>query len=183
MGMAVPSPYGSLLFSGPRMPAASRHGGNVMQSGPTLAHEPGGQLAGAAVWRGTFPVGRGWYSPAGCWHSASPRRTPRRWPRRGWSRRGASVDRVCPGDSFQIAVVLRLPAGIHVNAHTPSDASLIPTRVQLAAPPGLRSAPSTTRRERASVPLHRPPIAVYEGETAFTATATVTATPDLKPAS
>ncbi|NLC59326.1 MAG: hypothetical protein GX774_21005 [Armatimonadetes bacterium] len=154
-----------------------------MQSGPTLAHEPGGQRAGAAVWRGTFP--RWPRLVLACWLLAlgiAPAHAQTLAAPRLEADAVASVDRVRPGDSFQIAVVLRLPAGIHVNAHTPSDASLIPTRVQLAAPPGLKVGafdypPGNERQFR----FTDQPIAVYEGETAFTATATVTATPDLKP--
>jgi thiol:disulfide interchange protein DsbD len=85
----------------------------------------------------------------------------------------ASVDRVRPGDSFQIAIILHLPPGLHVNAHQPSDPDLIPTEVQITPPPGIEVGaveyPAASERAFSFTPK---PIAVYEGEVVMLAPAT-----------
>lgn len=86
----------------------------------------------------------------------------------------ASVDRARPGDTFRIAVVLELPAGVHVNTHTPSSPDLIPTEVTLKVPAGFQAGavayPKGTLLKLSFLPK---PIAVYEGRTVFLAPITV----------
>jgi thiol:disulfide interchange protein DsbD len=88
----------------------------------------------------------------------------------------ASVDRIRPGDSFQIAIILSLPPGLHVNAHLPSDPDLIPTVVEITPPPGIEvgAVEYPAARERA-LSFTPKPIAVYEGEVVMLAPATASA--------
>ncbi|MBI3947110.1 MAG: thioredoxin family protein [Armatimonadetes bacterium] len=86
----------------------------------------------------------------------------------------ASVDRARPGDTFQIAVALDLPEGVHVNAHVPSSPDLIPTTVTIAAPAGLRIGAITYPEGRELKLSFSPtPLSVYEGRTVFRASVAV----------
>jgi thiol:disulfide interchange protein DsbD len=52
-----------------------------------------------------------------------------------------SVDRAAAGSKLDAAVVMEIPAPLHVNAHKPSDDSLIPTTLTLKPAPGLTLGP------------------------------------------
>jgi hypothetical protein len=54
-----------------------------------------------------------------------------------------SLDEVPAGHPFEIAVVVDILAGYHMNSHTPSEDYLIPTALSLAPTPGFRETGST----------------------------------------
>jgi thiol:disulfide interchange protein DsbD len=78
----------------------------------------------------------------------------------------ASVDRVHPGTSFQIAVVAEVEKDWHINAHRPSFDYLIPTVVSLDPVPGLtfREPVYPAHLEKAFAFTDGKPLRVYEGE-------------------
>ncbi|HLZ92042.1 MAG TPA: protein-disulfide reductase DsbD N-terminal domain-containing protein [Candidatus Acidoferrum sp.] len=51
-----------------------------------------------------------------------------------------SLEPVARGRSFQLAVVLKIRPGFHINARKPSTEYLIPTDLRLNLPPGFKSA-------------------------------------------
>lgn len=82
-----------------------------------------------------------------------------------------SVDRAQQGGSFQAAVVMDIPGGLHVNANKPLGKYSVPTIVKVDAPRGFRVTPVSY--PRGSVRTFRfggsdeTRIAVYEGRTIF----------------
>jgi len=82
-----------------------------------------------------------------------------------------SVDRAQQGSSFQAAVVMDIPSGLHVNANKPLGKYSVPTVVKIDAPRGFRVTPVTY--PRGSVRTFRfggsdeSRLAVYEGRTIF----------------
>jgi len=54
-----------------------------------------------------------------------------------------SLDEVPAGHSFEVAIVVDILTGYHMNSHTPSEEYLIPTGVTLAATPGFRETGAT----------------------------------------
>lgn len=82
-----------------------------------------------------------------------------------------SVDRAQQGGSFQAAVVLDIPSGLHVNANKPLGKYAVPTVVKVDAPRGFRITP--VNYPRGSVRTfsfggaEATRIAVYEGRTIF----------------
>lgn len=82
-----------------------------------------------------------------------------------------SVDRAQQGSSFQAAVVLDIPGGLHVNANKPLGKYSVPTVVKVDAPRGFRITP--VNYPRGSVRTFRfggsdeTRVAVYEGRTIF----------------
>ncbi|HXW16898.1 MAG TPA: protein-disulfide reductase DsbD domain-containing protein [Candidatus Acidoferrales bacterium] len=49
-----------------------------------------------------------------------------------------SLDEVPAGHSFEVAIVVDILTGYHMNSHTPTESYLIPTTISLAPPPGIR---------------------------------------------
>ncbi|MDH7571761.1 MAG: protein-disulfide reductase DsbD family protein, partial [Armatimonadota bacterium] len=91
-----------------------------------------------------------------------------------------SLEPIRPGDRFRIAVILDLPAGLHVNAHVPSEEYLIPTEVKLTAPEGLTlGAVEYPEAHAAKFAFTEKPIQVYTGRVVFFASASAAAA--LKP--
>jgi len=82
-----------------------------------------------------------------------------------------SVDRAQQGGTFQAAVVMDIPGGLHVNANKPLGKYAVPTVVKVDAPRGFRVTPVTY--PRASVRTFRfggaeeSRLAVYEGRAIF----------------
>ena len=82
-----------------------------------------------------------------------------------------SVDRAQQGGSFQAAVVMEIPSGLHVNANKPLGKYAVPTVVKVDAPRGFRVTPVSY--PRASVRTFSfggsdaTRLAVYEGRTVF----------------
>lgn len=82
-----------------------------------------------------------------------------------------SVDRAQQGSSFQAAVVMDIPDGLHVNANKPLGKYSVPTVVKVDAPRGFRITPVSY--PRGSVRTFRfggsneTRIAVYEGRAVF----------------
>jgi DsbC/DsbD-like thiol-disulfide interchange protein len=79
-----------------------------------------------------------------------------------------SVDPAQQGSTFQAAVVLDIPEGLHVNSNRPLGKYAVPTVVKVEAPRGLKVAPVTypagrvrTFRFGEGTPEER--LAVYEG--------------------
>ncbi|HEX8722267.1 MAG TPA: protein-disulfide reductase DsbD domain-containing protein, partial [Pyrinomonadaceae bacterium] len=82
-----------------------------------------------------------------------------------------SVDRAQQGSSFQAAVVMGIPRGLHVNSNKPLGKYAVPTVVKVDAPRGFRVTsvtypPSNVRTFNfgGSAPER---LAVYEGRTIF----------------
>jgi DsbC/DsbD-like thiol-disulfide interchange protein len=90
-----------------------------------------------------------------------------------------SVDRAQQGSSFQGAVVMDIPSGLHVNANKPLGKYAVPTVVKVDAPRGFRVTPVSY--PRASVRTFRfggsdeSRLAVYEGRSIFRFNVTVPA--------
>jgi hypothetical protein len=82
-----------------------------------------------------------------------------------------SVDRAQQGSSFQAAVVMDIPSGLHVNANKPLGKYSVPTVVKVDAPRGFRVTPVSY--PRGSVRTFRfggsdeTRVAVYEGRPIF----------------
>ncbi|HEX8336606.1 MAG TPA: protein-disulfide reductase DsbD domain-containing protein [Pyrinomonadaceae bacterium] len=82
-----------------------------------------------------------------------------------------SVDRAQQGGTFQAAVVMDIPRGLHVNANKPLGKYAVPTVVKVDAPRGFRVTPVTYPRGGVRTfsfggsDVTR--IAVYEGRTVF----------------
>ena len=82
-----------------------------------------------------------------------------------------SVDRAQQGGTFQAAVVMDIPAGLHVNANKPLGKYSVPTVVKVDAPRGFRVTPVSY--PRGSVRTFRfggsdeTRVAVYEGRPIF----------------
>jgi DsbC/DsbD-like thiol-disulfide interchange protein len=88
-----------------------------------------------------------------------------------------SVDRAQQGSSFQAAIVMDIPDGLHVNANKPLGKYAVPTVVKVDAPRGFRVTP--VNYPRGSVRTfsfggaEETRIAVYEGRTIFRFSVTV----------
>ncbi len=54
-----------------------------------------------------------------------------------------SVDPAAQGSSFQAAIVLDIPRGLHVNANRPLGKYAVPTTIKIDAPRGMRISPLT----------------------------------------
>lgn len=92
------------------------------------------------------------------------------------------VYKVKQGSSFQVAVVLDIRDGYHINSNRPAEDFLIPTALKLKALPGLR--PSAVRYPKAKIQkfsFSETPMSVFEGRTVLRFTAR--ALPSLSPGS
>ncbi|HEX8292577.1 MAG TPA: protein-disulfide reductase DsbD N-terminal domain-containing protein [Pyrinomonadaceae bacterium] len=82
-----------------------------------------------------------------------------------------SVDRAQQGSSFQAAVVMDIPGGLHVNANRPLGKYSVPTVVKVDAPRGFRVTPVTYPRGSVRTfsfgGSDATRIAVYEGRAIF----------------
>lgn len=90
-----------------------------------------------------------------------------------------SVDPAQQGSTFQAAVVMEIPRGLHVNANKPLGKYAVPTTVKIEAPKGIRVTPVSY--PRGAVRAFRfggaaeERLAVYEGRTIFRFNVTVPA--------
>jgi len=86
-----------------------------------------------------------------------------------------SVDPAQQGSTFQAAVVLDIPGGLHVNANKPLGKYAVPTRVTVDPPRGLKVTPVVYPRGKVmSFPFApNEKLAVYEGLTALRFNVTV----------
>ncbi|HYP26190.1 MAG TPA: protein-disulfide reductase DsbD N-terminal domain-containing protein [Blastocatellia bacterium] len=93
-----------------------------------------------------------------------------------------SVYKVKQGSAFQVAVVIDIDGGYHINSNKPAEDFLIPTSLKIQALPGLRA--NTVRYPKAKVqkfPFSETPMSVYEGRAVLRFTAR--ALPSLSPGS
>jgi hypothetical protein len=74
-----------------------------------------------------------------------------------------SLDPVARGSSFQLAVVLKIRPGFHINARKPSAEYLIPTDLRANLPAGLKSAGQTSypKGELRTFAFSKTPLNVY----------------------
>ena len=88
-----------------------------------------------------------------------------------------SVDRAQQGSSFQAAVVMDIPDGLHVNANKPLGKYAVPTVVKVDAPRGFRVTPVSYPRGSVRTfsfgGAEATRLAVYEGKTIFRFNVTV----------
>lgn len=88
-----------------------------------------------------------------------------------------SVDRAQQGGSFQAAVVMDIPKGLHVNANKPLGKYAVPTVVKIDAPRGFRITPVSYPRGLVRTfsfgGAEATRLAVYEGRTIFRFTVNV----------
>jgi thiol:disulfide interchange protein DsbD len=76
-----------------------------------------------------------------------------------------SVDKIQPGSTFELALVLNIQKGLHINSHTPSQSFLIPTQVRFKGYPGVSFGPTHFPAHKVkSFAFSEEPIAVYEDE-------------------
>jgi DsbC/DsbD-like thiol-disulfide interchange protein len=83
-----------------------------------------------------------------------------------------SVDPAQQGSTFQAAVVMEIPAGVHVNSNRPLGKYAVPTVLKVDAPKGLKLTPlsyprSTVRSFRFGAGAPEERLAVYEGRAIF----------------
>jgi DsbC/DsbD-like thiol-disulfide interchange protein len=82
-----------------------------------------------------------------------------------------SVDRAQQGTSFQAAVVMDIPSGLHVNANKPLGKYAVPTVVKVDAPRGFRVTPVAYPRGSVRTfsfgGAEATRLAVYEGRAVF----------------
>lgn len=94
-----------------------------------------------------------------------------------------SVDPAQQGSTFQAAVVMEIPRGLHVNANKPLGKYAVPTTIKVETPKGLRVTPISY--PRGAVRAFRfggaaeERLAVYEGRTIFRFNVTVPANHEL----
>ena len=76
----------------------------------------------------------------------------------------ASLEPVARGGSFQLAVVLKIRPGFHINARKPSAEYLIPTDLRANLPAGFKSAGETSypKGELRTFAFSKTPLNVYE---------------------
>jgi len=78
----------------------------------------------------------------------------------GW----ASPDKTRRGRSVQGNVVMEIPSGLHVQSNKPLDKFLIPTKLEIEAPQGVKvSAPMYPRAVMRNLKFSKGRVAVYEG--------------------
>ena len=78
----------------------------------------------------------------------------------GW----ASPDKTRRGRSVQGNVVMEIPSGLHVQSSKPLDKFLIPTKLEIEAPQGVKvSAPIYPRAVMRNLKFSKSKVAVYEG--------------------
>lgn len=93
-----------------------------------------------------------------------------------------SVYKVKQGSSFQVAVIIDIDGGYHINSNRPAEDFLIPTALKLGALNGLRA--GAVRYPKAKIqkfPFSETPMSVYEGRAVLRFTAR--ALPSLSPGS
>lgn len=91
-----------------------------------------------------------------------------------------AVYKVKQGSSFQVAVVIKIENGYHINSNRPDEDFLIPTALKIVALPGLRA--STVRYPKAKLQkfsFSEKPMSVFDGEAILRFTAR--ALPSLSP--
>jgi DsbC/DsbD-like thiol-disulfide interchange protein len=94
-----------------------------------------------------------------------------------------SVDPAPQGSTFQAAIVMEIPRGLHVNSNRPLGKYAVPTKVTIDAPRGLRV--SAVNYPRGAVRVFRfggsdaERLAVYEGRAIFRFNVTVPAGQEL----
>jgi thioredoxin:protein disulfide reductase len=75
----------------------------------------------------------------------------------------ASLDPVARGSAFQLAVVLKIRNGFHINARQPSEDYLIPTDLRADLPAGFKSGDTTyPKGELRTFSFSKKPLNVYE---------------------
>jgi DsbC/DsbD-like thiol-disulfide interchange protein len=75
----------------------------------------------------------------------------------------ASFDPVARGSAFQLAVVLKIRPGFHINARQPSEEYLIPTDVRVELPAGFKAGDvSYPKGELHTFSFSKKPLNVYE---------------------
>ena len=83
-----------------------------------------------------------------------------------------SVYKVKPGSTFQVAVLLEIDGGYHINSNQPAQKFLIPTVLKLESLKGLRA--NTVRYPKAKMQkfsFSEQPMSVFEGRTILRFTA------------
>lgn len=83
-----------------------------------------------------------------------------------------SVYKVKPGATFQVAVVIEIEGGYHINSNQPADKFLIPTALKLESLKGLRA--NAVRYPKAKMEkfsFSEKPMSVFDGRTVLRFTA------------
>lgn len=87
-----------------------------------------------------------------------------------------SMEPAARGSDFQIAVVLKIRDGFHVNARQASASYLIPTDVKAELPPGFKLGEVVyPKGELHTFPFSKQPLNVYQGKTVVRVPVTVLA--------
>jgi Disulphide bond corrector protein DsbC len=90
----------------------------------------------------------------------------------GW----VSPDKTRRGRSVQGTVVMEIPSGLHVQSSRPLDKFLVPTKLEIAAPQGVRvGAPIYPRAVLRSLKFSKGKVSVYEGRAAIRFNVTIPA--------
>ena len=83
-----------------------------------------------------------------------------------------SVYKVKPGATFQVAVIVEIEGGYHINSNQPADKFLIPTSLKVESLKGLRA--NTVRYPKAKMEkfsFSEKPMSVFDGRTVLRFTA------------
>ena len=90
----------------------------------------------------------------------------------GW----ASPDKTRRGRSVHGNVVMEIPSGLHVQSSKPLDKFLVPTKLEIEAPQGVKvSAPIYPRAVMRNLKFSKGKVAVYEGRAAIRFNVTIPA--------
>jgi thiol:disulfide interchange protein DsbD len=80
----------------------------------------------------------------------------------------ASHERIHPGESFQVAIAVKIKPGFHINSHQPMDKFLIPTVVKFDKRNNVAFSPASyPLPERRSFPFATSKLPVYSGDVAI----------------
>lgn len=75
-------------------------------------------------------------------------------------------DKVKPGRKAQATVVMEIPNGLHVQSNKPLDKFLVPTKLEISAPQGMKIGPILYPRPiMRQLKFSKGLVAVYEGRT------------------
>ena len=68
------------------------------------------------------------------------------------------------GETVQVSLLISIAPGWHINSVQPDVPFLIPTELQLDAPPGVKVEVAWPAPERVSLPLSQEPLELYQGD-------------------
>lgn len=91
-----------------------------------------------------------------------------------------SVNKVPAGSSFDVAIVVEIQSGYHMNSHKPTESYLIPTEITMGAAPGFKEEKATyPDGQMMQFQFSKEKLSVYSGQ--VTLRARIQSQPDASP--